>query len=478
MNVVIIGGGITGLAAAWELQKQGIEYTLLEASDRLGGKIVTERVDGFIIEGGADSFLAQKPWAWQLCREIGLSDRLIGTNDQKRNVYILRGGELHLMPRGMRLLVPTDPDGLMESVLLSEEGKRQMLGETEVPPRVETGDESLASFVRRRFGQEALDVFGEPLLAGIYTGNPETLSMEATFPNYLTLERSYGSVTRGTLNAPPPKAGPDTPATAFVSLKGGMFEMIEGLQAALTGDIRLGQKVTRIEVSEPNKPAVHLASGEVLRPDAVILTVPARVAHGLVGEFVPELSQALQEVRTLSSATISLGFKESDLPRPLDGFGFVVAGNEPTHLLASTWSSTKLAGRAPEGYVLLRVFIGGHRCESDVNRSDEELIGLARAELKKVLGIQAAPVISRIFRWHNANTQYEVGHAQRVAAFKALCPPCLHLTGSTYGGVGIPDCVRQGRETARQVVASLEGITANCIEIEPGLWVGANRIRP
>lgn len=453
-RVVIVGGGITGLAAAWELQQQGVEYTLLEASDRLGGKIFTERTeDGFVIEAAADSFMTQKPWAWQLCREIGLSDRMIGTNDHQRNVYVLKGGKLHLMPRGLRLIVPTDPDGLLESSLLSEEGKSRMLAETEVAPRSETGDESLASFVRRRFGQEALDVFGEPLLAGIYTGDPETLSMQATFPNYLNMERAHGSLIQATKNIVPVPPAPDTPKTMFVSLKSGMLELIEGLRAVLTGEIRLNVGVTRIE---PNG-TLHTTSGERLTPDAVILTLPARAASRLLGEVVPELLEGLGQIRTVSSGTVTFGYRENELPAPLDGFGFVVASNEPTHLRACTWSSTKLSGRAPEGFALLRVFIGGHRCETDVALTDAELIALACAELQKVMGIEAEPVLSRVFRWTDANTQYDVGHLERVARLKALCPPWLSLTGSPYGGVGIPDCVRQGRETARQVSQAVLG---------------------
>ncbi len=447
-RIVIIGGGITGLAAAWELQQQGADYLLLEGSDRLGGKIITERADGFIIEGAADSFLSTKPAAWQLCREVGLGDRLIGTNDERRNVYVLKDGKLQLFPRGVRLLVPTDPDGLLESDLLSDEGKRRMLAETEIPPRTETGDESLASFVRRRYGQEALEVFGEPLLAGIYTGDPEALSMQATFPNYLTLEQKYGSVTSGTLKAPPAAPGPDAPQTAFISLRTGMSEMIEGLQSALKGEVRLQQPVACID---PDL-TLHLTTGERIKPEAIILTAPSYAASHLLSDAVPALAKGLGAVRTVSSATVTFGFKEAELPGPLNGFGFVVATTEPTSVLASTWSSTKLSGRAPDGYALMRVFVGGHRRESDAFLPDEQLIALARAELHKIMGIEAEPVISRIFRWHQANTQYDVGHLDRVAQFQAFCPPGLFLSGSPYGGVGIPDCVRQGREIARQAI--------------------------
>jgi protoporphyrinogen/coproporphyrinogen III oxidase len=446
-RVVIVGGGITGLAAAWELQQHGILYTLLEGSNRLGGKIITERVDGFVIEGGADSFLVQKPWAWQLCREIGLENRLIGTNDAQRNVYVLHTGKLHPFPRGMRLIVPLDPDGLMESTLLSDEGKRRMLAEVDVPPRAESGDENLASFVRRRFGQEALDIFGDSLLAGIHVSNPKMLSMQAAFPNYLQLEQTAGSVIRGLQAVPSASANPDMPKTAFVSLRNGMFELIEGLQARLTGDIRLNQPVSTIRHDR----SIHLANGEKLSADTVILTTPAHIASRLIGDLSPELARCLQTIRMVSSGTVSLGYRAADLAHPLDGFGFVIPRSEPTRILACTWSSTKLPYRAPQGHVLIRVFFGGHGRESDVNLPDDQLVALARAELREIMGIGEEPVISRVFRYRDANPQYDVGHLDRVTAINALCPPWLTVTGCSCNGVGIPDCVRQGREAARRI---------------------------
>jgi oxygen-dependent protoporphyrinogen oxidase len=456
-RVVIAGGGITGLAAAWELQQQGIDYILLESADRLGGKIFTERVDGFVIEGAADSFITQKPYGWQLIDELGLRSEMIGTNDDRKgNTYILKDGKLQIIPRGVRLIVPTDPDGLLESELLSDECKQQMLAEKDVPPRSETGDESLGSFIRRRFGQEALEVFGEPLLAGIYTADPEHLSMQATFPTYLAMEQKYGSLTQGFAEAKAQPPTPGAPKTIFVSLRRGMYQLIETLQEKLTGEIRLNEGIARIEPDG----TLYTTRGERLEPSAVILALPAKAISKLLGEVVPELAQELKTVQAMSSATVTFAYKEEELPRPLDGFGFVVASSEPTHLRASTWSSTKLSGRAPEGYALLRVFVGGHRGPADVTLSDEELIALARAELKKAMGIEAEPVLSRIFRWKEASTQYEVGHIERVARFEALCPPWIYLTGSAFRGVGIPDCIRQGRETAQKVAQNVAGLVS------------------
>ena len=460
-NVVIIGGGITGLAAAWELQQRGIDYTLLESSDQLGGKIITDRVDGFTIEGGADSFLTQKPWAWQLCDEIGLAERLIGTNDAQRNVYILRGGKLHPMPRGMRLIVPLDPTGLLASDLLSPDGKRRMLAEPEFPPRTDTTDESLAAFIRRRFGEEALEVFGDLLLAGIYVADPEKLSLAATFPNYQRLERTHGSVIRGMQQAESSPSALKAPPSAFVSLRNGMAELIEGLSARLTGHFRNGQTVTHIDTDR----TIYTARGERLRPDSIVVTTPASIVSKLIANFAPELAASLASIKTVSSGTVSLGFRTDEIDHPLDGFGFVVPRREPTRIVACTWSSTKLSGRAPEGHALIRVFVGGHGREQDVVLPDDQLIALARAELRRIMGITANPVISRVFRWHNANPQYEVGHLDRLAQLSAACPPWLFLAGCAYSGVGIPDCVRQGREIAQRATAYLQPEISRSFEV-------------
>ncbi len=451
MLVAVVGCGITGLAAAWELQSRGIDYVVLEASDRLGGKIVTERADGFVIEGAADAFLTQKPWAWQLCREIGLGDRLIGTNDAQRTVYVLRGGRLHPMPRGMRLIVPLDAAGLLESDLLSPEGKGRMLAEPEIPARQEAGDESLASFVRRRFGEEALEVFGNSLLAGIHVGDSERLSLQATFPNYAALESAHGSITRAALAAAPAPGAAGAPSSMFVSFPSGVSELVEGLQAHLTGDLRTGTAVSRLDPDG----VLRTGTGEVIKAGAVVLTVPPGQAGDLLREIAPELAWELGVLRTESSATVSLGFRAEQVGRPLDGFGFVVPHSEPTHLLACTWSSTKLPHRAPEGHVLLRAFFGGPWHGSDVAVPDDELVDLALDELRPLLDIGGAPVLSRVFRWSDANPQYDVGHLERVARLRSLCPPWLHLAGCAYGGVGIPDCVRQGREAARDALRGL-----------------------
>ncbi len=450
-DVVIIGGGISGLAAAWELQQHGVSYTLLEASARLGGKVVTEYTDGFILEAGADSFLTTKPWAWQLCREIGFADQLIETNPDKRAVYVYRAGRLHLYPRGMRLIVPLDTDAFLETELLSEAGKQRMLAETLVPPRRDLADESLADFVRRRFGDEALAVFGDSLLSGIHVADPEVLSIAATFPDYPRLEREYGSVIRGMHLAPPPQSSTPMPKSAFVSPRAGMDALVQAISAKLTGEIRLNTSVSCVNA----KGSLLLEGGERLFSKGILITTPSSIASCLVEPISAELSARLSAFKFNSSGTVSLGFRAADLEHPLEGYGFVVPRSEPTQITACTWSSSKLAGRAPEGYALLRVFVGGAGREADLALSDADLIRLARAELQAILGIQAEPVIVRVYRWRSASPQYEVGHLDRVAEIKGLCPPWLALAGCGYEGVGVPDCVRQGRAAARQIMENL-----------------------
>jgi oxygen-dependent protoporphyrinogen oxidase len=320
-----------------------------------------------------------------------------------------------------------------------------------VPARQESGDESLASFVRRRFGEEALEVFGDSLLAGIHVGDSDRLSLRATFPNYATLETKYGSVTRGTLATAPAPPSNDAPSAMFVSFPTGVSELVEGLQAHLTGELRTGTAVSHLDPGG----VLLTATGERVAADAVILTVPPRQASPLLQEMAPELAAELGALRTESSAIVSLGFRAEDVGRPLDGFGFVVPHTERSRLLACTWSSTKLPHRAPEGHVLLRAFFGGPHRGSDVWLPDDDLVGLALGELRPLLGVNGPPVLSRVFRWRDANPQYDVGHLERLERLRSLCPPWLHLAGCAYGGVGIPDCVRQGREAAREALHTL-----------------------
>lgn len=447
--VAIVGGGITGLSAAWELQRRAMPYIVLESANRLGGKLQTAQIDGFQVEWAADSFLTSNPHAAQLCAEIGLLPDLVPTNQIQRTVYIYTGGRLHPFPRGMRLIVPVEPAGLLESDLLSEQGKQRMLSEVDIPARSQIGDESLASFIERRFGREALQIFGEPLMSGIHVADPNLLSIDATFPQYPQMERTHGSVTAGMRATPPPGRLPGVPASLFVSPKAGMHSLITTLTEHLTGHVRTATRV--IEVRDDR--TVVLSTGEHIRTAGVIVATPARAAADMVRGSFPTIAAQLDDFTVASSAVISLAFPLIDVPLPLDGYGVVIPRREQTAITACTWSSTKLPGCAPAGYALLRVFVGGHGRVRQTDVPDDEMLRLARADLAAMLHITAPPVLERVHRFTDANPQYLVGHRERVAHLDATLPPWLRLAGCAYSGVGVPDCVRQGRSAAGTVSA-------------------------
>lgn len=485
MHVIIIGGGITGLATAYYLQQQAaagvpLRYTLIESAPRLGGKIVTHRRDGFVIEGGPDSFVTQKPWALELCRELGLEDRLIGTNPVPRPVYVLQRGRLVPLPEGVMLVVPTKIRPFLTSPLLSWPGKLRMGLDLFIPPRREDGDESLASFIRRRLGQEALDKIAEPLMAGIHVADAERLSLLATFPRFAELERRHGSLIRGVLatrkaaaanrrlsalTRPWGKTAADDQRQAaerpsgsngsvFVTLQDGVDELVEALVRRLDrASLLTGCRVIGVRPqAEEARWAVHLGDGTTLTADAVVLAVPAYVAADLIESFNPTLATGLRKIRYVSTATVSLGYRRADVPHPLDSAGFLIPRSEGRRITACTWSSIKFAHRAPADHVLLRAFVGGARDEHLADLDDAAMLAMVRSELRDILGITAVPVLSEIFRWPKGNPQYDVGHLERVARLEALCNPGLFLAGSAYHGVGLPDCVRSGRRVAKRIV--------------------------
>jgi oxygen-dependent protoporphyrinogen oxidase len=466
IDVAVIGGGIAGLSTAYYLQQATRDaphptaVIVFERDARPGGKIVTDRPAGFVIEGGPDAFITQKPVAYELCRALGLGDRLIGTNDARRKVYVLAGGRLHPLPEGVRLIAPTRLGPFLRSALISPWGKVRMGLDLLLPGRPAPGDESLAAFVRRRLGREALDKLGEPMLAGIHVGDPARLSLRATFPQLAEMERRHGSLIRGTRAARPAPPDPNRPATMFLALREGMAELPAALAAHLgPGVVRTAVEVVRMVrtgAGDGSGYRLHLSSGEQIMARQVVLATPAPGAARLLAVDAPDLAAALGAIRYVSSATISLGYRAADLPRPLDGFGFVVAAREPTRLLACTWTSTKFDHRAPQDHVLLRAFVGGAHHAELVDLPDAALLALAREELRTILGITAPPVVSRIFRWPQANPQYDVGHLERVARIERLAAaqPGLYLTGSAYRGVGIPDCVRGAKATATRIAAA------------------------
>ncbi len=463
-HVAIIGGGITGLSAGWYLQqaaaKQGISlsYSILEQSNRWGGKVQTEQVDGvgdgpFILEAGADALLTRKPWAFELARELKLSERILPVNTENNRTFVLRHGQPVPLPDGLQLLVPTRLLPFARSPLFSLWGKLRAALDLWIPPRQSEADETLASFVRRRLGGEILDRLGEPLLAGVYNGDPEHQSIEATFPQFPALERQYGSLIRGLRAAQRERTASETPA--FISFKTGAHELVRALVAQLSGELQLNVAVSRIERLVNNRYRIVAPEGRTIETDAIIMATPAHVTAKLLREVAPEAAESLSAISYTGIGTAYFGFRRDDVPHPLNGFGLVVPGSERRQIDGVTWTSSKWNYRAPAGYVLLRVFFGGPRTCDTLQLDDSDLLMVIRAELKSILGISAMPLFYRIYRWADGYPQYNLGHLERVAAAEAALPPGTFIAGSAYRGVGVPDCVRQGREAGRQAVAVL-----------------------
>jgi protoporphyrinogen/coproporphyrinogen III oxidase len=453
-DVVVVGGGISGLTAAYRLAQKGIPFRLLEASPRLGGVVRTEIRDGFLLEGGPDALLAQKPQGLALCRELGLGPRLVPTNPEKRSVFVLHRGRLHPLPEGMVLAVPTRIGPVLRSGLFSWRGKMRMGLDLVRPARKETGDESIAAFLRRRFGQEAVDRLGEPLLAGIHAGDPERLSIRASFPRFADLEKRYGSLIRGLwTSVPPSKPG----SSGFYSLSGGLVELVEGLASRLPSSA-ISTETPVASLERPDGAAFRIgAGGEELAARAVILAVPPNRSASLARGLSASLAQGLGEIRASTTATVCLGFRKEHVENELAGYGLIVPVTEGLRTLACSFFSTKFPGRAPEGSVLLRGFLGGTRDPRILDLDDDTLTGLVVREMTPVLGIRGAPVMSRVFRWPGGTPQLEVGHMERAAAMDAQLQaiPGLFVAGAGHRVTGIPDCIAQGSAAAAEAAAFL-----------------------
>jgi protoporphyrinogen/coproporphyrinogen III oxidase len=461
MKLVVVGAGITGLAAAHravELARERgvpLELTLLEARDRPGGSIASERTDGFLVEAGPDSFLSEKPWALALCRRLGVEDRLVRTDDRFRKVWVWHGGRLHPLPDGFQLLAPTRLAPFVTSSLFSWPGKLRMALDL-VLPRGAGDDESLGDFVRRRLGAEALERVAQPLVAGIYTADPDDLSLAATMPRFLELERTQRSIIlalwRATRRAP--QAGTSGARwSLFVTFKDGMGELVTTLAGRLpAGAVMLKQRVAALERRGVGwRVATEAGSFDA---DRVIIGAESHAAGRMLRYVDPTLATLLGEIAYSSAATVTFGYRRADVPHPLDGFGFVVPRSEGRTLLAGTFSSVKYPGRAPEGHVLVRGFLGGMLDAAVLQADDATLVARARADLAAALGITAAPRLTRVSRWPASMPQYRVGHLARVETIerRVAALPGLHLAGGAYRGVGIADCVRSAEASAERAL--------------------------
>src|SRR5579864_5384751 len=463
-RIAIIGGGISGLSAAFALEdlrttaNSDVEYLLYESSSRLGGVLQTEHIDGCLVEAGPDSFVTEKPWAADLARALGLGDQLIGSNDADRKTYILTKGRLVVMPDGLMFMVPTKilPTGF--SPLFSWKTKLRMSQELFHPPRAVDHDESVADFVERHYGSEMVERLADPLLSGVYGGESANLSVRAVLPRFAEMEKTHGSLGRAMLaarkkmrqkNSGPPKPAP----SLFTSLRDGMQHLAEAVVAQLAPSSLLVNTPAQALQREAGTWVVS-AGMQSDQFDAVIVALPGPAAANVLSMVSPELSSELAAIQYSSSITVGLGY-DRDVRQSLPpGFGFLVPRSEGKRLLAATFVHNKFPHRAPEDRALLRCFFAGSNAENVWQLSDEQIVGIVRNELQQIIGLRAEPLFARVYKWKSAMAQYSVGHLERLDRIERLRQQLagLALAGNAYRGIGVPDCVRSGREAVKQLV--------------------------
>jgi protoporphyrinogen/coproporphyrinogen III oxidase len=459
-RIAIIGGGISGLAAAYAIEEQrragaDIEYMLYEASSQLGGVLRTEHIDGCVVEAGPDSFITEKPWAADLCREIGIGDQLIGSNDAERKTYILSRGRLVEMPDGLMFMVPTKivPTGM--SPLFSWKTKARMAREFFDPPRAAEHDESVAAFVERHYGAEMVDRLADPLLSGVYGGEAAKLSVRAVLPRFVEMERTHGSLGRAMLAARKKMASASGKPAAplFTSLKNGMQSLAEAVVSRLTPSAL----VTNTAVQAVQREAGEWVVSAGMQSDAfdgVVVALPAPAAGQVLRMANADLAGELAAIEYSSSITVGIGYDREVRKSLPPGFGFLVPRTEGKRMLAATFVHNKFPHRAPEDRALLRCFFAGANAESVWGMADAQIVKIVREELRQILGLGAEPLFARVYRWKSAMAQYGVGHLERVERIDRLRVqmPGLALAGNAYRGIGVPDCVRSGREAVKQVL--------------------------
>jgi oxygen-dependent protoporphyrinogen oxidase len=462
-RIAIIGGGISGLSAAYALEEKRrsgveVEYALYESSARLGGVLVTEQVEGCILEAGPDSFLTEKPWASDLCGKIGLADQLIGSNDADRKTYILVRGKLIEMPDGLMFMVPTKLAPTLLSPLFSAETKLRMAREWFHPPHKANGDESVAALVERHYGPEMVDRLADPLLSGVYGGEASRLSVRAVLPRFAEMEAKHGSLGRAMLAArrAMARAAKGPPRPLFTSLKDGMQQMVDALAGSL--DVHALKTGTAVQAVSPEAGGWVVSAGlQSDQFDAVILALPTHTAANLVQRSGKELAAELSAIEYSSSVTVALGYDKQVRRSLPPGFGFLVPRSEAKRLLAATFVHNKFAHRAPDDRAILRCFLGGARGEHMLALSEQEILRIVREELTQILGLKAEPLFARVFKWKSAMAQYGVGHLERLRRIETLRQklPGLALAGNGYNGIGVPDCVRSGTQAVEEALGQL-----------------------
>ncbi len=466
-RIAIIGGGISALSAAMTLERNRasgapIEYRIFEAGPRLGGVLLTEHIDGCVVEGGPDSFLTEKSWGLDFVRSVGLGDQLISSNDAERKTYILVNGRLEPIPDGLMFMVPTKIAPMLTTRLFSPAAKLRMAQEYFYKPSTTaTVDETVAELVDRHFGPEMVDRLADPLLAGVYGGDASQLSAAAVLPRFVDMEKKYGSLSRGMLAARKQMAKAAKPGQAprplFTSLKNGMRQLVDAIVPQLAP-----------RSAQTGNPVIGLArssSGWLIAPlqgspeefDSVIVAVPATAASALVRSVAPPLADELGQIPYSSSITVNLGFERNDLRNLPPGFGFLVPRSENRRMLACTFVHVKFPHRAPENRGILRCFIGGARDESVFDLTDDELVDMVRRNLAEILSLTSEPRFARVYRWRGAMAQYTRGHLSRVQRIRQLqsAIPGLYLAGNAYQGIGVPDCIASGEAAAKAALELL-----------------------
>ena len=466
-RIAIIGGGISGLSAAFTLEEKrqsgaGIQYVLFEAAPRFGGVMVTDRADGCLIEAGPDSFLTEKPWAADLCRKIGLGDQLIGSNDADRKTYIVvhKNGRdrLVVMPDGLMFMVPTKILPTVLSPLFSLRTKMRMAAEWFHPPHKAEADETVAQMVERHYGSEMVDLLADPLLSGVYGGEATDLSVRAVLPRFADMESKHGSLGRAMLAARKKMAGAAKapPRPLFSSLKEGMQQMVDAVVARLdAANLRTSSPVQSLI---PQDDGWTVAAGyQSDHFDAVIIAAPAHAAAAVLQSADENLARELASINYSSSVTLTLGYDEKVRRSLPPGFGFLVPRSAGHRMLAATFVHNKFPHRAPENRAIVRCFLGGARDEAILNQTEDQILAIARDDLRQIIGLTAEPIFTRVYKWKSAMAQYSVGHLERLQRIEALRLkiPGLALAGNGFNGIGVPDCVRSGTEAATKILSDL-----------------------
>ena len=493
-RIAVIGGGMAGLGAARALEDErlaggGFDWALYEEESRFGGKVQTVRRDGFVIEGGPDSAIIEKPWPIQMARRLGIGDRILDSNEDIRRSYVYTRGGLHELPEGIILMVPTRIVPFALSSLITWPGKLRMGLDLLLPKggaALSGGDESLARFVTRRLGREALQRIAEPIVAGIHAGDPDHMSVQATFPMFLQMEREHRSLIIGMLGRRRARArakrasaaAPARPAprSYFYSFAGGLADLSDAMVASLPAErLRGGAGVSGMEAaptpdsSGSRRYVLTLADGTHEAVDGVVLATPAWAAGDLLRTVAPPAAAGLRSIEYVSTATVSVAFRRAAIGHDLRGFGYVTPRAEDRPVMATTWSSSKFAGRAPEGHVLVRSFLGRAGREAAAQLDDGEITRVVRAELGEVLGIHAEPQLVEIFRWPRGMPQYRVGHVDLVDRIEraVAAAPGIELAGGAYHGIGIGDCLREGSAAALRAVEHVRGLPEDEVPPQP-----------